>query len=229
MKSTAPDGRRIRYTPIRRRLRLRLFVRWFWLIVVAVAFAYLYYIALPFCDRTERALMLAMTIALYLVILWKSRVIPRTFAREWVGTVVGREAKKSMKVTGVVARNRNIQWTMICTWTVRRVSSGNLFGGEAKFPDKTGRSSKSAAVTPEVELEKLTYDTEQIWERYFEIGEQVRHYKNARFLVKAHPHAEDENLMCPLCGQLVMQPRCPRCRVDFTEKTPPEPDPFTDY
>ncbi len=75
----------------------------------------------------------------------------------------------------------------------------------------------------EGEVIELSYDTEEIWERYFVIGERVRLYKNARRLVKAHPARDDENLICPLCGFLVMEPRCTHCRVDFTEAEPTEP------
>ena len=50
------------------------------------------------------------------------------------------------------------------------------------------------------------------------MGERVRFYKNAKILVKAHPKKGDENLMCPLCGVMVMEPICKKCGVDFREK-----------
>ncbi len=200
---TPPTDRRIKYRPIRRVLLGRLCLRWVILVATAVAFVFLCRTAAPHCDNTENAIMLLMSTGIYLFIFWKSRLIPRTFAREWTGTVIEREAKKSIKMPKGVARPHDMHWTMICKWTLRL--------------DPTPRQAREG---DEGDVESLTYDTEEIWERYFDIGERVRLYKNARYLVKAHPPRDDENLICPLCGLLVMEPKCPHCRVDFTEPEP---------
>ena len=72
----------------------------------------------------------------------------------------------------------------------------------------------------QVHLEKVSYDTDEIWERYFNVGDRVRLYKNAKIIVKANPAPDDENLMCPLCGAMVCRPVCLFCGVDFTEAPP---------
>ncbi len=198
----APENARkpIRYRPIRKVLLYRLLIRWAILAGVAVAFVTLYLVGRQFCDPTEEQLMLGLTVAIYAFIFWQSRVLPRTLSREWTGTVLARDCKKAMRFEKGPA-SRKIEWTVICKWTVRK--------------DPTDRQKK---LDEEGDVEEITYDTEEIWERYFAIGERVRHYKNAKYIVKAHPPVGEENLLCPLCGLVLIQPRCWKCRVDFEEK-----------
>ncbi len=208
-KSPSGPERPIRCIPIRRRVVRHLLLRWAAVLGVGMAFLVLYGVAVPFCDLAERNAMAALSVALFAVIVWRSRVLPRTFAREWTGVVVAREAKKVMKMPRGLVTRSNITWGVACTWTVRRDPKGC----------PTLQPVDPKELTPESldpdELETLTWDTEEIWEGYFAIGEPVRHYKNARYLVKAAPRPGEENLLCPLCGQLVMEPRCTRCRILF--------------
>ncbi len=196
---TIPVG--VRYRPIRRVLRNRLLARWGIMAAVAAAFAVLCVVASPFCDKQEQGFMIGLTVLVYGFIFWRSGVLPRTFAKEWYGTVLARESEKVMKMPKGVATRSNIYWTVVCKWTIRR--------------DRTPAQQKR---DEEGDVEVLTFDTEEIWERYFDIGERVHMYKNAKYPIKAHPQREDENLLCPLCGLLVMEPRCPHCQVDFSEE-----------
>ena len=61
----------------------------------------------------------------------------------------------------------------------------------------------------------LTYETEDIADDYFHTGDRVHHYKGAKYIVLAEPEADNENLLCPLCGKLVMKPECSFCKIDF--------------
>ncbi len=196
---THDEQKPICYRPIRRALLNRLLIRWGIVLAVGVAFSVLNFVGGQFCDRTEQQIMRGMTIGVYLFIFWKSHVLQRTFAREWVGTVTKRDCQKIIKFDKGPA-SRKMQWSMVCKWTILKDST-----------------KKKLAIGEEGDVEVLTYDTEEIWEEYFEIGERVRHYKNAKYIVKAHPPRGEENLLCPLCGFLVIQPRCSHCRVTFEE------------
>ena len=131
-----------------------------------------------------------MTVLVYLFIVWQSRVVKLTFSKEWTGRVIGREVVKYTKFGKSPFDRKTIMATK-CIWSVEKDDGY---------------------------IEKLHIDTDEIWERYFDIGERVRFYKNAKILVKAHPPKDDENLMCPLCGVMVMEPVCKKCGVDFTER-----------
>ena len=39
--------------------------------------------------------------------------------------------------------------------------------------------------------------------------------KGAKYIVLAEPEEDNENLLCPLCGKLVMKPECSFCKIDF--------------
>ncbi len=186
------------YRPIRTVLKRRLMRRWVILIVVAVLFVVMYFVAKPFCDKAEQRWIAILSVVVYAFIFWKSRVIPRSLAREWVGTVIDRECKKVVRSATFLATRENLRYTLVCRWTV--------------LPD-------TDHPIPEEEREPivLTYDTEELSENYFTVGDRVRHYKNARYMVKAFPAPDDENLICPLCGLTVIRPRCKRCKVEFEE------------
>ncbi len=207
MKTKSPKP--IQYRPIRRVIRMRLLVRWGILLSVAGLFVLLYSIAAPHCDRIERGLMQGMSVGIYLYIFYKSHVLPRTFSREWTGRILSWQVNKRIRFPkGPVAlRIPNQPLTTYCKWTISKDSRSRRAdgaGGEAE------------------DIVDVEYDTDDIWEGYFTIGERVRLYKNATYIVKAHPPRGEENLLCPLCGLLVLEPRCPHCRVDFTEEEEPK-------
>ena len=187
--------------PIRKRIWQKVLIRWAVVLGIGVAFIGLCLIAKPmfrnFPSRYRLSWML--TGFLYLYVFMMSRVLPLTFSREWVGTVRERRVEKYQKMSqgplndvDEVKLRRSLHTR--CVWTVEREDG---------------------------DIEKVPIDTEEIWERYFEIGERVRMYKNAKILVKANPRRDDENLMCPLCGVMVMEPICRKCGVDFTEAEEP--------
>ena len=184
-------GHARRVIPIRRRIWQRVAIRWLILLVIGGAFALLCYVSAPrFRNPRDLQLSIGMTMLIYFFIIWQTHTVKLTFSKEWTGTVIGREVVKYTKYAkGPVAR-KPIMATK-CIWTVER---------------------------DEGFIDKIHIDTEEIWERYFDLGERVRFYKNAKILVKAHPKEGDENLMCPLCGVMVMEPVCKKCGVDFHEK-----------
>ena len=193
-------GHARRIIPIRRRIRQKVLIRWLVLLALAAVFA-------VFCIISEdvptlrnypqmKALGRWLTIALWLFIFLRSRVLKLTFSKEWTGTVRGKEVKKYNKIPqglasfGVDAHKQAGTLATKCVWSVEKDNG---------------------------DIEEVHCDTEEIWEGYFEIGERVRFYKNAKIPVKAHPPRGDENLMCPLCGVMVMEPICKKCGVDFAE------------
>ena len=187
-------GHARRILPIRKRILQRVLILWLILLAIGLVFALLCYISAPrFRSLQEFQISVGMTILVYVFIVWQTHAIKKTFSREWSGTVIGREVVKYTKYNkspvNPVARRSAL--TTKCIWSVEKDDGY---------------------------IEKLHIDTDEIWERYFDIGERVRFYKNAKILVKAHPPKGDENLMCPLCGVMVMEPVCKGCGVDFREK-----------
>ena len=186
-------GHARRILPIRKRIWQKVLIRWIVLLVLAVVFAVLCVISerVPTLRNYPKMIDLgrALTVIVWLFILLQMRVLPLTFSKEWTGIVRDREVVKYTKYPkGPMSRALTIATK--CIWTVEKDDG---------------------------DIEKVHCDTDEIWERYFAIGERVRFYKNARILVKAHPPKNDENLMCPLCGVMVMEPVCKKCGVDFTE------------
>lgn len=181
--------------PIRKRIWQKVAIRWAVLVALAIAFAVLCVVAKPMFRNYPRRYTLSkwMTVFVYLFIFLKSRVLPMTFSKEWMGTIRGREVVKYTRYPKGFYQPYTSDCAVLatkCIWTVE-VDDGDI--------------------------EKIHMDTEEVWERYFEIGERVRMYKNAKILVKAHPPRDEENLMCPLCGVMVMEPICRKCGVDFKE------------
>ena len=183
-------GHARRVIPIRKRIWQRVLILWLILLAVGLAFALLCWISEPrFRSQQEFQVSVGMTVLIYVFLVWQTHAIKKTFSREWSGTVIGREVVKYTKY-GKSPFSRKAVLTTKCIWSVEKDDGY---------------------------IEKLHIDTDEIWERYFDIGERVRFYKNAKILVKAHPPKGDENLMCPLCGVMVMEPICKKCGVDFTE------------
>ena len=183
-------GHARRVIPIRKRILQRVLILWLILLAVGLAFALLCWISEPrFRSQQEFQVSVGMTVLIYVFLVWQTHALRKTVAKEWSGTVIGREVVKYTKY-GKSPFSRKAVLTTKCIWTVEKDDGY---------------------------IEKLHIDTDEIWERYFDIGERVRFYKNAKILVKAHPPKGDENLMCPLCGVMVMEPVCKKCGVDFTE------------
>ena len=184
-------GHARRVIPIRRRIWLKVALRWLVILAIGAAFVLLCVISEPrFRNQREFQISIGMTVLVYLFIVWKSRVVKLTFSKEWTGRVIGREVVKYTKFGKSPFDRKSVMATK-CIWSVEKDDGY---------------------------IEKIHCDTEEIWERYFELGERVRFYKNAKILVKAHPPKGDENLMCPLCGVMVMEPICKKCGVDFAER-----------
>lgn len=186
-------GHARRILPIRKRIWQRVLILWLILLAIGLVFAFLCYISAPrFRSHRDLQISIGMTFLIYVFIIWQSHSVKKTFSKEWTGIVVGREVVKYTKYNkspvNPVARRSALATK--CIWSVEKDDGY---------------------------IEKLHIDTDEIWERYFDIGERVRFYKNAKILVKAHPPKGDENLMCPLCGVMVMEPICRKCGVDFTE------------
>ena len=184
-------GHARRVIPIRRRIWQRVAIRWLIILAIGLAFTLLCYVSAPrFRSPRDLQLSIGMTILIYLFIIWQTHTVKKTLSREWTGKVIGREVVKYTKYAKSPFSRKTVMATK-CIWSVER---------------------------DEGYLETVHIDTDEIWEGYFDVGERVRFYKNAKILVKANPSKGDENLMCPLCGVMVIEPVCKGCGVDFHEK-----------
>ena len=202
-KKTKPNtpqkyGHRKKIVPIRKRIWQKVAIRWVVLAAIGVAIIFLSLISekVPTLRNYPKMILLGRvaSVFVFLYAVLKSRVLPLTFSKEWTGKVRERSVEKYTRypkgLYNPVGGDRPVMATR-CKWTVEKEDG---------------------------DIEIVTMDTEEVWERYFEIGEQVRMYKNAKILVKAHPPRGEENLLCPLCGIMVMEPVCRKCGVDFTEE-----------
>ena len=184
-------GHARRIIPIRKRIWQKVAIHWLIMLAIGVAILLLTLISNPLYHSVRnRQIGMGMSIILYVIILWRSGMIPYTFSKEWTGKVIDREVVKYTKFGKSPFDRKSVMATK-CIWTVQ---------------------------TDDGYIEKIHCDTEEIWERYFDMGERVRFYKNAKILVKAHPQRNDENLMCPLCCEMVIEPICKKCGIDFTER-----------
>ena len=201
-KETKPNtpqkyGHRKKIVPIRKRIWQKVAVRWVLLAAVGVAIIILSAISekVPTLRNYPKMILLGRvaSVFVFLYAVLKSRVLPLTFSKEWVGKVRERSVEKYTRypkgLYNPVGGDRPVMATR-CKWTLEKEDG---------------------------DIEIVTMDTEEVWEGYFKIGEKVRMYKNAKILVKAHPPRGEENLLCPLCGVMVMEPICRKCGVDFTE------------
>ena len=208
-KKTKPNtpqkyGHRKKIVPIRKRIWQKVAVRWVLLAAVGVAIIILSVISekVPTLRNYPKMILLGRvaSVFVFLYAVLKSRVLPLTFSKEWVGKVRERSVEKYTRypkgLYNPVGGDRPVMATR-CKWTLEKEDG---------------------------DIEIVTMDTEEVWEGYFKIGEKVRMYKNAKILVKAHPPKGEENLLCPLCGVMVMEPICRKCGVDFTEEpdSPPQ-------
>ncbi len=177
------------YIHVRTKVKLRIGWKITWLALLAAVFV-VAQIA-TFEDLRTKGLRVAsilVSVCVYAFIFFKSRLIPLLRDKHWVGTVQGRTTRKSTVVRGVVAHRGNTEDVIIAKWCiVREDGTDNL----------------------------LEYETGVIADDYFKPGDKVRHYKGAKLIVKADPPPHDENLLCPLCGKMVMRPRCSFCKVRF--------------
>lgn len=191
-------GHARRIIPIRKRIWQKVMIRWAIVLGIGVACVIGCIISGKAYHNYPQKQQLGwgLTAAVYAFIVWQSHVLKLTFSKEWTGVVTAKEVKKYTRIPqglasfGADARKTMGTLAVACFWTVEK---------DDGFVDT------------------VQYDTDEIWEGYFEIGERVRFYKNAKILVKAHPPRDDENLMCPLCGVMVAEPVCRKCGVDFTE------------
>ena len=193
-------GHRKRIVPIRRRIWQKVALRWLVVLAIGVGIVLLTQIARPMYRNYSRGykISLVMSAFVYLYVILKSRVFPLTLSKEWVGRIRERSVEKYTKIPqgGISGPDDYLIRRALHTrgiWTVEKENG---------------------------DIEIIKIDTEEIWEGYFQIGDRVRMYKNAKLMVKANPARDDENLICPLCGLMVMEPVCRKCGVNFTEDEP---------
>lgn len=178
--------RRIRRTTIRQKATYRILQRLGIVLGTGVMLVAANILSFPQYRRTrDRLLSFSLSIFIYVIVIWASKLIPLVLDRTWVGTVEKREIKQGWHVPKgflVFFWGRvNIYRTLYCTF---KVSDGKR---EHDFRNEID-------VVPE---------------GYFAIGERVRHYKGAKFL--APERLRPANMICPWCGQMMINLRCLDC------------------
>lgn len=177
------------YIHVRTKVGLRIAKKIILLALIAAAFTFLQINSLPYYrNALLKNISCVFVLGIYIYIFYKVKLIPLLRDKHWVGTVQGRTARKATVIRGPIPHKGNIEDVVICKWHIVKET------GEEEFID---------------------YETGVIGDRYFLPGDQVRHYKGAKLIVRANPAEDDENLFCPLCGKMVMRPRCSFCKVRF--------------
>ena len=178
------------YIRIEKKVHRRIIQKILLLVLLAIAIAVLLITSFKFCDKLERIFSVVLSVVIYLFLFHKIKLIPLLRDRTWTGTVDSRACKKVTRIKGVVAYRENIHDVIIAYWKVRKDDGEEMV---------------------------IEFDTQEIADDYFKTGDRVRHFKGAKFIVLANPEADNENLICPLCGKLVMKPECSFCKIDFRE------------
>lgn len=177
------------YIHVRTKIGLRIAQKIILLLLIAVAIIFLQINSFQYYRTTFlKIFSVLLSLGVYLFIVFKSNLIKLLRDKHWVGTIQGRTARKATVVRGVVPHRGNTEDVVICKWCIVREDGSDTY---------------------------LEYETGVIGDRYFLPGDEVRHFKGAKLIIKASPHPDDENLLCPLCGKMVMRPRCSFCKVRF--------------
>lgn len=177
------------YVHIKTKITLRILKKILLLLLIAGGIVFLQMQSFRYYENTAgKIISVGLSLLVYLFIFKKVGLIQLLRDKEWSGTVQSRECKKATVIRGVVAHRGNIVDVMIAHWRVLRDD------GEAVI---------------------LPYETEVIADDYFKAGDRVRHYKGAKIIVREAPDEDDENLLCPLCGKMVMKPTCSFCKIRF--------------
>lgn len=179
------------YKRIEKKIKWRVFQKIALLLLLAAGITVLLITSFKFCDLAEKIFSVLLSVVIYVFLFFKVKLIPLLRDTTWTGTVDSRACKKKMIFKGIA--RPHAEEHMYAYWKVHKD------GGEDII---------------------LSYDTEDIADDYFHTGDRVRHFKGAKYIVLANPEEDNENLICPLCGKLVMKPECSFCRIDFS--MPPE-------
>ena len=177
------------YIRIETKIKRRIIKKILLLILLAIGIGYLLWTSFEYCHFWERVFSVLLSVVLYIFLFFKIKLIPLLRDQAWVGTVESRACKKKTVVKGALARRDNITEAIIAYWKVQRDDGETVI---------------------------LPYETEDIADNYFLTGDRVRHFKGAKFIVLANPGEDNENLLCPLCGKMVMKPQCSFCKIDFS-------------
>ncbi len=176
------------YMRIETKIRWRIVLKILLLFLLAGGIGYFLIASFKFCDFWERFFSILISVAIYAYLFAKVRLIPLLRDKAWLGTVDSRVCKKRTVIRGIVASRSNMQDVMVAFWKIKKDD-----GEEVTLP----------------------YETEVIADNYFRSGDRVWHFKGAKLIVKANPAEDDDNLLCPLCGKMVLTPKCSFCRIRF--------------
>ncbi len=174
------------YQRIEKKISKRIAFKILLLIFLAAAITALLIISFPHCDKAERIFSILVSAVIYVFLFFKVKLIPLLRDKAWSGTVLGRACKKKTIFKGIVRPRPEER--MFAYWKIQTDNGEEIV---------------------------LDFDTEDIADDYFHTGDRVHHYKGAKLIVLSEPEADNENLICPLCGKMVMKPECSFCKINF--------------
>ena len=174
------------YQRIEKKITQRIIIKILLSFFLAALIIALLIISFPFCNGPERIFSVILSIALYAFLFCKVKLIPLLRDTAWFGIMESRACNKKLIPKGPV--RPILEEYMYAYWKIRKDDDEEVV---------------------------LSYDTEDIADDYFHTGDRVYHYKGAKFIILAAPEADNDNLLCPLCGKLVMKPECSFCKIDF--------------
>ena len=178
---------------IETKIRWKIAKKFLLLLIIGAGLGLLLWTSFEYCRFWEKFFSVLLSAVLYVYLIIKVKLIPLLRDKSWLGTIHSRRCRKATMIRGVVIHPGNMEDVMVAHWKVWR--DDNVF-----------------VVLP--------YETDEIADDYFQMGDRVRHFKGAKLIVRANPSENDENLLCPLCGKMVMTPQCSFCKIRFD--MPPE-------
>lgn len=188
------------YIRIEQKIKRRIVKKILCLILLAAAIGGLLITSFRFCDRAEKIFSVILSVIIYAFLFFKVGLIPLLRDKEWAGTVESRACKKKMVFLGTI--RPHAEERMYAYWKILGDNGEEIVKG---------------------------FDTEDIADEYFLSGDRVRHFKGAKFIVLADPAEDNENLLCPLCGKMVMKPCCSFCKIDFSMPPSDKAPVFDDF
>ena len=197
------------YIRIEEKIKRRIGQKIVLLVLLAVGIGVLLGTSFKYCDLAEKIFSVLLSVAIYIFLFFKIKLIPLLRDKAWTGTVDSRACKRVVKIIGFP-----------------RPYTAELMTAYWKIHKDDGQT---------VILPYVSEDDSHLPERsivvaddYFKTGDRVRHFKGAQVIVLAEPEEDNDNLLCPLCGKMVMKPKCSFCKIDFSMPSPKDTDSFLD-
>lgn len=176
---------------VRKKIYKKIAIRGIILLLVALAFVAIYFFHLPIISITKyKFMVIPVTVAVYIYIVYKLKFIHMLFDKEWEGTVISSTSYIGYEpITFGVAISRRPPKKIM--YTLLLVSIDGI--------KKT---------------KKIRIPSKIIDPTFFSSGDRLKHFKGAKY--PQNLDRKDEIFICPVCGKSCYYENfCPDCKIKF--------------